>query len=155
MQAKPGVVDQLNAVLGAQLTLSNQYLLHAEVARRWGFQRLQEELHRLHDVELEEGKRILARILYLEGAGNIQRSGSISTGDDAAQNLEIALQQERDAVNILIGAIRHCARVEDYTTLHMLEELIAAVEGRVDWLERQLEAIRRVGLAPYLAEQMS
>jgi bacterioferritin len=55
----------------------------------------------------------------------------------------------------LLGkAIAHCAKVADFTTRHMLEHMIIDTEEHIDWFETQLRAVKAIGLACYLSEQM-
>jgi 2-succinyl-5-enolpyruvyl-6-hydroxy-3-cyclohexene-1-carboxylate synthase len=48
----------------------------------------------------------------------------------------------------------HCAKVGDYTTRHMLEDMQKDTDGHIDWIEKQLELIKQVGLEQYLSEQI-
>lgn len=61
---------------------------------------------------------------------------------------------EREEVELLRKAITHCATVGDFTTRHMLEDMIEDAEKHVDWFETQLRTIKQVGIENYLAEQM-
>jgi bacterioferritin len=57
-------------------------------------------------------------------------------------------------VELLRKAIAHCAKVEDFTTRHRLEEMVVDSEEHVEWFELQLRTIDQVGLDRYLAEQI-
>jgi bacterioferritin len=61
---------------------------------------------------------------------------------------------ERSDVELLRKAIAHCAKVGDFTTRHMLEDMIEDTEEHVDWFETQLRAIDEIGLDQYLSEQI-
>ena len=75
-------------------------------------------------------------------------------GEGVPELLQAGLELEQGAVDFLRGAIEHCARVGDYTTRGMFEEMIRDEEGHVDWFETQLETIGRVGLENYLSQQI-
>lgn len=64
------------------------------------------------------------------------------------------LRAELTAVHqyLLHGA--HCVKVGDFTTRHMLEDMIQGSEEHVDWLETQSRASKQVGIGNYLAEQI-
>ena len=51
-------------------------------------------------------------------------------------------------------AIVHCAKVGDFTTRHLMEEMVVDSEEHVDWFETQLRTIEQVGLDRYFAEQI-
>ena len=63
-------------------------------------------------------------------------------------------QKEKDMVKLLSEGIGHCMKVGDYTTRHMLEDMVKDEEEHIDWIETQLETIKQVGLENYLSEQI-
>lgn len=154
MQAKPGVIDRLNAILTIELTAINQYFLHAEMCRNWGYERLYEKFHSSSLEEMKDTPAIIAHILYLEGMPNMQRLNQVRVGENVLEHLNLNLALEREAVETLREAITHCRNVEDYTTRRMFEEMIASEESHIDWLENQLETIRQIGLELYLSQQI-
>jgi bacterioferritin len=154
MKAKEGVVDLLNQILTVDLTAINQYFIHAEMCRNWGFGRLYHKLRDSSITEMKDAQRIIEHILYLEGMPNLQRLGTVRVGENVQEDLQLNLEAERNAVSLFTTAIAHCAQVEDYTTRNILEEMIRDEEEHVDWLETQLETIAQVGLQNYLAQHI-
>jgi bacterioferritin len=154
VQAKEGVLDRLNAVLTVELTAINQYFLHAEICRQWGYERLHAFFSKSSFAEMKDTQELIAHILYLEGMPNMMRMNQVLVGETVLEHLELNLQLERTAVETLREAITHCRNVEDYTTRKMFEEMIASEESHVDWIENQLETIRQIGLEHYLAQQI-
>ena len=154
MKAKEGVVDLLNQILTVDLTAINQYFIHAEMCRNWGYERLYHKLRDSSITEMKDAQRIIEHILYLEGMPNLQRLGTVRVGENVEEHLRLDLEAERSAVSLFATAIAHCARVEDYTTRNILEEMIRDEEEHVDWLETQLETIGQVGLQNYLAQHI-
>jgi len=154
MKAKEGVVDLLNQILTVDLTAINQYFIHAEMCRNWGYERLYHKLRDSSITEMKDAQRIIEHILYLEGMPNLQRLGTVRVGENVQEDLELNLEAERSAISLFATAIAHCARVEDYTTRNILEEMIRDEEEHVDWLETQLETIGQVGLQNYLAQHI-
>jgi bacterioferritin len=55
---------------------------------------------------------------------------------------------------LLNEGIVHCAKVSDFTTRHMLEDMAKDVDEHIDWIETQQETIKQIGLENYLAEQI-
>lgn len=154
MQAKPGVIDRLNAILTIELTAINQYFLQAEMCRNWGYERLYEKFHNSSIEEMKDTPALISRILFLEGVPNMQRLNQIRVGENALEHLQANLELEHEAVDALREGITHCRNVEDYATRKLFEEMIASEEEHLDWLENQLEAIRQVGLELYLSQQI-
>jgi bacterioferritin len=154
MEAKPGVLDRLNTVLTIELTAINQYFIHAEMCKSWGYERLYEKFRDSSLEEMKDTQELIRHILYLDGVPNMQRLNQVRVGENVEEHLTLNLEIERHAVDVLREAITHCRNVEDYTTRRMFEEMIASEEGHIDWLESQLETIRQVGLQLYLSQQI-
>jgi len=154
VKAKEGVVELLNQILTIDLTAINQYFLHAEMCRHWGYERLYDKLRDSSIAEMKDAQRIIEHILYLEGMPNLQRLGTVRVGENVQEHLQLDLEAERNAVTTFTTAIAHCARVEDYTTRNILEEMVRDEEEHIDWLETQLETIEQVGLQNYLAQHI-
>ena len=154
MQAKEGVVERLNAILTNELTAINQYFLHAEMCKNWGYERLHHKLRDFSIDEMKDAQELISHILYLEGLPNLQRLGTIRVGENVPEDLQLDADVERSAVSTLAEAIAHCAQVGDFTTRGMLEKMIAGEEEQLDWLETQLETIAQVGLENYLTQQI-
>ena len=154
MKAREGVLERLNAILTGELTAINQYFVHSEMCRNWGYERLYEKLRELSIGEMRDAERTIRHILYLEGVPNLQRLGSVRVGEQVQEDLLLDLQQEQGAVSLLTEAIGHCGQVGDYTTRGILEDMVRDEEEHVDWIETQLETIQQVGLENYLAQQI-
>ena len=154
MKAKDGVVDLLNKILTEELTVINQYFLHAKMCENWGYERLKCKVKERSFGEMKDADHIIQHILYLEGLPNVQRLGTVQVGETVPEQLKVDLQKEKDMVTLLTEGIQHCAKVGDYTTRHMLEDMVKDEEEHIDWIETQLETIKQVGLENYLSEQI-
>ncbi len=154
MKAKEGVVDYLNQVLKAELTAVHQYLLHGAMCKNWGYKRLHEHFSHLSQEEVGHSSGLIDHILYLEGVPDVGRLDAVARGSDVAALFISDRDFEIDDVELLRKAIAHCAKVGDFTTRHMLEDMIEDSEEHVDWFETQLRTIKQVGLDTYLAEQI-
>ena len=154
MQAKEGVIDLLNRVLTADLTAINQYFIHAKMCENWGYERLHHTVRQRSIDEMQDAEALIEHILYLEGVPNMQRLGTVTVGETVPEQLEVDLVSEQEMLTLLNEGITHCARVEDYTTRRMLEDMVKDVDEHIDWIETQQELIRQVGLERYLSEQI-
>ena len=154
MQAKEGVVEKLNTILTIDLTAINQYFIHSEMARNWGFQRVADHLRELSMGEMQYAQNVVRHILFLGGLPNLQRLGQVKVGESIVEDLELDLTMELETVDALREAIAHCESVGDYGTREMLDDMLSDEETHVDWLETQHELIRQVGAEHYLAQNI-
>jgi len=154
MKAKEGVVEFLNQVLKAELTAVHQYLLHAAVCKNWGYGQLHEHFSHLSLDEVGHSSALIDHILYLEGTPDVEHLDAVKRGRDVKVLFTHDRDFERDDVELLRKAIAHGAKVGDFTTRHLLEEMVVDSEEHVDWFETQLRTIEQVGLDRYLSEQI-
>jgi bacterioferritin len=155
MQAKPGVLDLLNNLLTIELTAINQYFVQGEMCKNWGYERLYAHFFQDSREEMDDAQRFIRHILYLDGVPNLQRLNQIGVGENVPEDLQLDLQLERGAVQVLTDSIRHCTEVGDFTTRGMLETMVASEEKQIDWLETQLGTIDHIGLQNYLSQQLN
>ena len=154
MQGDPAVIELLNEVLTAELTSVNQYFLDAKMCANWGYDRLAEKFREESISEMKDADELIERILYLEGMPNLQRLGQIRTGETVAEKLQLALDLERSAIDRLNNGIALCVSTADNGSRELLDDILEGEEEHADWIETQLELIRQVGEAHYLAQQI-
>lgn len=154
MKAKQGVVELLNKLLTEELTVINQYFLHAKMCKNWGYDRLHDHVLDRSYGEMKDAKAVIDHILYLEGLPNVQRLGTVKIGETVLEQLKSDLAKEKAMVKLLTDGIEHCTKVRDFTTRHILEDMVKDEEEHIDWIETQLETINQVGLQNYLSEQI-
>src|SRR6476646_834519 len=106
----PKIVEHLNDALTLELSVVNQYFLHARMLDNWGFPKLGKVFSDVSVDEMKDADTLISRVLLFEGHPNIQRLLAIRVGADA--------------------------------------------EEHADWFGSQVEALMRVGLPQYLAQQM-
>ena len=154
MKAKQGIVNLLNKILTEELTVINQYFLHAKMCDNWGYERLEHKVKERSFSEMKDADKIIEHILYLEGLPNVQRMGTVKIGETVPEQLKSDLAKEKEMVKLLTEGIEHCTKVGDYTTRHMLEDMVKDEDEHIDWIETQQETIKQVGLENYLSEQI-
>ncbi len=154
MKGDARIIDLLNDVLTAELTAINQYFIHARLQKHWGFLRLGE--HTLHESidEMKHAQQVIDRILYLEGIPNLQRYGKVMVGETVPEQFKLDLEVEYVAVKRLNDGIVLCRDVQDDGTRDLLTKILVGEEEHVDWLETQLELIKTLGEAQYLAQHI-
>jgi bacterioferritin len=154
MQASPVVLELLNEVLTAELTAVNQYFLHSKMCDNWGYERLAHHAREESIGEMKDADQLIERILYLEGVPNLQRLGTVSVGETVPEQHRHDLDLERAAIERLNRGIATCVAEGDNGSRDLLEDILEGEEEHADWLETQLELLRQVGEAHYLAQQM-
>ena len=154
MKGHDDVIELLNEVLTAELTAINQYFVDAKMFDNWGFERLGKRFHDESIDEMKDADVLIERILYLDGVPNAQRLGSVRVGEAPAEKLQLALDLEREAIERLNRGIALCVERGDNGSRELLEGILEGEEEHADWLEAQLELIRQVGDAHYLAQQI-
>ena len=154
MHGDPRVIEALNDVLTAELTAVNQYFIHAKMSSNWGYGRRGAHVRDESIDEMRHAERIIDRILYFDGTPNMQRLFPVRVGETVAEQLELDLAVEHEAVPRLNRAIELCVEVGDNGTRELLADILVSEEEHVDWLETQLETIRQIGLELYLSQQL-
>ncbi len=154
MQGNNKIIEYLNQVLKNELTVINQYFLHARMWRDWGLKELDEYEHHESVDEMKHADRLIQRILFLEGLPNLQDLGKLFIGENTREMLECDLKQEHLAIPLLREAIVCCEAEQDYVSRELLEDILEDEEEHVDWLETQLGLIEKVGLENYQQSKM-
>jgi len=153
MRGDAAVLELLQDVLSAELTGVNQYFIHAMMCGNWGYKRLAEHSRHESIEEMQHAQQVIERMLYLDGAPNLQRYMKINVGQNVPEQHQFDLQLEKDAVARLNQGVALCREKGDNGTRVLLEKILVAEEEHVDWLEAQLQQIEEMGLPNYLANQ--
>jgi bacterioferritin len=154
MKGNDEVIEVLDAVLSAELTAVNQYVIHARMCQNWRYKRLAEFTLKESIEEMKHAQAVIDRILYFDGAPNMQKYMKISVGATVKEQFQLDLQLEYDAVKRLNAGIEVARAKDDNGTRALLEEILTDEEEHIDWLEAQLRQIQDMGLENYLAQQL-
>lgn len=150
----PRIVELLNDALTLELTVTNSYFLNARMLENWGFAKLGKVFYDISLGEMRDADDLINRILLYDGHPNVQRLGSITTGETPEEMLELAFESEKAAVAQFTASGVECRQLGDPGTASVFEEMVLDEERHADYFESQLDAIERVGVRAYLAQQI-
>jgi bacterioferritin len=124
------------------------------MCKNWGYERLHGHFNYLAQEEMGHSSGLIDHILYLEGTPEVGHLDAVAQGREVEALFTANRDFEHEDVELLRKGIAHCAKVDDFTVRHMLEDMIEDSEEHVDWFETQLRAVKQFGLDNYLAEQI-
>jgi bacterioferritin len=154
MKGDATVIEHLNKVLKNELTAINQYFLHSKMYKDWGMTKLADHEHAESVDEMKHADALIERVLFLEGLPNLQDIGKLRIGENTQEMLQCDLDLELDAIPDLRAGIAYCENHKDYVSRDLFDSILQSEEGHVDWLETQLELIKKVGIENYIQSQV-
>ena len=151
MKGSKKVIDALNMALAEEMTAINQYIVHAEMAANWGYEKLHEFSEGLAVQEMKHAEKLVGRILFLEGTPIINKYNAIKIGTDVPSDLKNDLATETDAVKMYNDITQICVAEKDQGTKELVDEILREEEAHVDGLEERLDQIEQMGLGNFLS----
>src|SRR3954452_5089701 len=98
MQGNPRIIEGLNGLLSLELRAINQYFLHSKMCENWGYERMAKRLREQSFAEMKDAEELVDRVLFFDGLPNLQRADAFAVGETVPEQLELALEMEREAV---------------------------------------------------------
>ena len=150
MLRDPKVIEHLNTQLTNELTAVNQYFLHARTLEHWGVTKLGTFEYGESIGEMKHADELIQRILFLDGLPNVQRLNPIQVGETVEQILKADQALEEQALSDLREGIAYCESVRDFVSRDLLQKILDSEEQHVDFLERQFDLIKQIGIERYV-----
>jgi bacterioferritin len=155
MKGKPEVIEVLAGALTEELGAVVQYILHAEMCDNWGYKSLGDFTKKRAIEEMGHAEKLIERILFLEGAPDVQTLPKVEAGKDVGDQFTIDLKGELTAIVSYNKGIATCIKAGDQASADLLLANLHDEERHADYLETQLGLIKELGLANYLAQQLA
>jgi bacterioferritin (cytochrome b1) len=129
-------IEKLNAALRLQMRSALQYSLTAATLRGFEVQAVAANLLRYGDEELEDARRLIAKIVALGGVPTTEVA-QLRVGQDPEDAVGWLIECESEAVDALQAAIEPTGREGRSEALeHRLEHMIMRKQEQIDLLER-------------------
>jgi bacterioferritin len=151
MKGNEKLIEVLNQLLADELAAISQYMVHSEMCDNWGFEALHEVIEARAIDEMHHSESLIERILLLEGMPVVDQLGPINIKKDIKEMIIADRDAELDAVKAYNEGIALAGEVGDEATADLLVGILKMEEGHVDWAEKQLAQIERIGMENYLA----
>jgi bacterioferritin len=155
MRGNEKVIEELNAALSAELTAIVQYMTQSEMCNNWGYKLLGERTKTRAIEEMKHAEGLIERVIFLDGMPRIEVGLKPQLGSNVQQQMEINLKDELDAVRQYNHAEQVCTQAHDDGSRTLFEHMIQDEERHVDYLEAQVHAIKEMGIANYLSQQIA
>src|SRR5215216_5716369 len=147
MQGSPRIVDLLNTLLTLELRAINQYFLHYKMCENWGYERMAKKFRSQSMAEMTDAEEIIDRILYFDGLPNLQRSDPFAVGETVPEQLQLALELEKEAVQQITSLMTACMEEGDTGTREFLAPKLLEEQDHISWIESQLTLVQQIGEA--------
>lgn len=154
MKGNDRLIETLNLLLADELTAINQYMVHSEMCKNWGYAELHEAIEKRAITEMKHAEMHIGRIIFLEGRPIVSDLNPMHIGGTVLDQFQSDLAAEQGAVKAYNDAVKQAVEVGDNGTRAMLESILKDEEDHLDWLETQLDQIAQIGIQNYLAQQV-
>lgn len=150
MKTEEHINEALNTVLRHELTLINQYFLHARMLKNWGYKAVGKSMYKQSITAMKNADELVQRIFFLEGLPNLQDLGKLLLGENVQEAISCDLKATLTQREAQIAAIELLSKSQDYVSRKLLREQLKTTEAYIDWLDEQQGQIEDLGLANYL-----
>ena len=153
MKGSKKLLIVLNSLLADELTVVNQYMVHSEMCKNWGYNKLHMAIRKQAIDEMHHAEWLIERIIFFEGAPTVSKLNPIKIGKTVSEMISNDHDDELKVVHDYNEAIRLSREVDDEGSVDLLTKILKMEEGHVDWGEIQRAQIEQMGMENYLVNQ--
>jgi bacterioferritin len=154
MKGNSEVVQHLNRLLANEQSAFSQYLLHSQLLKNWGIEKLAKTEREEAMEEVGHAEILLERILYLEGTPKMEGGEPAQASVDVRELLRRDLDLEVGGIADLREGIATAERTGDSVSRELMVKILTDEEHHEDHLITQLELIEKIGLENYIAAHL-
>jgi bacterioferritin len=154
MKGNSEVVQHLNQLLANEQSAFNQYLLHSQLLKSWGIEKLAKTEREEAMEEVGHAEQLIERILYLEGTPKMEGGAAAQVSGEVREVLKRDLQLEVNGIADLREGIATAERTGDAVSRELMVGILTDEEHHEDHLITQLELIEKIGLENYIAAHL-
>lgn len=155
MSTSPKTLENLQKALSMELTAVHQYLLHAHTLEDWGLDLLAARMREEVQEELGHASKYIDRILFLKGDPKMVPDETAKTADTLEDMFAADLDGEKEAIRFYTEAAETAEADHDVGTRRLFENIVLDEEGHQEWLELQLDLLKRMGEPMFISKHMS
>jgi bacterioferritin len=139
MKGHPDIIEMLNSLLAHELVAVNQYMVHAEMCRIWGHEKLYKADQKRAIDEMRHAKALIGRILFLQGAPALPSlKKKIMTGSSVGAQLFNDHICEEETIASYHEGIKLAVRIGDNVTRELFKSILLDEGKHIEWLEGQM-----------------
>jgi bacterioferritin len=154
MTRNADTVAHLQRALAMELGAVNQYLLHAHTLDDWGLDKLATKMKSEMQEELGHAGQFIDRLIFLGADPVLEPIKTPKKAANLRAMFEADLADEKDAIAFYTEAAE-TAGAGDVGSRKLFEDTVLDEEGHMDWLQRQLDLLERMGESAFIAKHMS
>lgn len=147
------IIDILNALLADELTAINQYMVHAEIAANFGYEKLHTYLQKRAKDEMIHAERLIDRILFLEGTPEVTKLNQIKIALEVPSQFNFDHSAEFTAITHYNEAIAQAAASKDFATKELLDDILKDEDRHLHEIEEYQIQVQQMTLANFLSTQ--
>jgi bacterioferritin len=154
MKGHEKIIASLNDLLSDELTAINQYMVHSEMCKGWGYGKLHEEIEERAINEMRHAESLIERIIFLEGQPVVTNLKEINIGSSVPAMIKNDELAELYAIKAYNTAIALARELGDEGSVNLMVGILKDEENHIDWTEEQQDQIEQMGLDSYLSLQV-
>lgn len=138
-------VDLLNSAVADELAAIHQYMYFHFHCDDQGFDLLASLFKKTAIEEMLHTEQLAERILFLKGDVVMKPNADVTTINDVAEMLAMALKLEEDAVKMYNEFANECGANADSVSKKLFEGLVVDEERHFDHFDTQQEHLKKFG----------
>lgn len=147
----PKLAKVLGDLIRDEMHAMTTYMQQASVASGWGYVALAQHFWEESNEEMVHAMKLMDRLNVFGELPKIPQVPKIKVVGDVKGMLQHQMELEETALTSYNDAIKSARDANDHGTKQILSAILGDEEKHYDWLQNQMELVRRLGTQDYLA----